>query len=119
MAKIIIGKVLAGFEPVENPAWNTAYMRKKTVVRRSKRVKAINVCLKARSILGEKLPAQIAKEKPDVIVCIAGRKKALSQAMRQVLAACQANAQRYCQAAAGAMGLDVDECVQLLAGIKA
>ena len=120
MPKVIIGKVLAGFEPVENPAWNTAYMRKKHVTRRSMKVKAINVCFIGRKLLGEPLPAPLAKERfpeewarpPE------GRKMALSKAAEIVLSECKANPEKYCRVAASRMGLKVDECIRLLGSIN-
>ena len=119
MPKIITGKVLVGFEPVDNNVWGTPYMRKRTVIRRSHKVKAINVCLIARKKLGEPLPATIAKTKyaelwnqgPE------GKKAALSAAFSEVLNECKNNARKYCEKAAANMGLSVDECTSLLSSI--
>lgn len=119
MPKIITGKVLVGFEPVDNNVWGTPYMRKRTVIRRSHKVKAINVCLIARKELKESLPATIAKTQhadlwnqgPE------GKRAALSIAFRKVLNECKSNARKYCERAASKMGLTVDECASLLSSI--
>jgi hypothetical protein len=119
MPKVVTGTALEkAFEVAENPVWGTAYYRKRHVTRISKRVKAINVCLKARAIMGEPLPAQIAKEMGEWKLGGAGRRRALSAAFKKVLSECKSKARTYCEAAASTMGLSVDECASLLSGIN-
>lgn len=119
MPKVITGVAAgAAFEIAENPVWGVAYYRKRTVERKSAKVKAINVCLKARKLLGEPAPATLAKKKKEWNQGKAGKKAALSKAMREVLNDCKNNAQKYCDQAAGQMGLSKEECVKILGQIN-
>ena len=118
---------------VFNPRWGLEYTRFPYVTRKSAKVKAINVCLKAakKGVTGITVtidgrnfgfapPAQIAKQlNPDAWARGGSEAKTLlSKAMKAVLTACKDNADKICEAAAADMGLDKDTCVEMLGAIK-
>lgn len=107
---------------VFNPRWGLEYTRFPHVTRKSARVKAINVCLKAAKmgVADLKPPAQKAKEMDPEKWAQGGEaaKEVLSKAMKEVLKTCKDKRDEVCEKAAGTMGLDVDTCKELLAGIN-